>query len=85
MPFFKMADGCLKLISASFYRCPKVSLNQPNESEVETATSHCSTRRCAGFHSNAACQVMLFIVSDEKVDYFKLTPKRVITEYTKRT
>ena len=55
-----------KMISASFYRCPKVSLNQPNESEVERATSYCSTRKCIGFHCKAACQVMLFIVTDEK-------------------
>lgn len=43
-----------KLISMSFYRCPKVSLNQPNEYELETTTSHCSTRTCAGFHCNVA-------------------------------
>lgn len=65
-----------KLISASFYWCPKVSLNQPNECEVETATSHCSTRRGKGFHCNPASHIMLFIASDEKVDYLKLPPKR---------
>lgn len=42
------------LISTSFYWCPKVSLNQPNKCELETATSHYSSRRYARFHCNAA-------------------------------
>lgn len=74
-----------KLISVSFYCCPKVSLNQPNEFEVEIATSYCSTRRGTGVCRNVACHIMLSIASDEKVDNLKPIPKRMITEYVKRT
>lgn len=80
-------DGRLtpKLISVSSYCCPKVSLNQPNEFEVEIATSYCSARRGTGFRCNVACHIVLFTAPDGKVDNLKPTPMRRITEYAKRT
>lgn len=74
-----------KLISVSFYCCPKVSLNQPNEFEVEIATSYCLTRRGTGVYCNAACHIMLFTASDEKVYTLKPIPKSMMSAYVKRT